>query len=281
MRPLSPSPARAARSGTRSRSGSTADLGPGAEKRSSRFRDAWPEVKRLLHRHRRSLALGLLLMVFNRLAGLVLPGTTKFLIDDVVGQGKMELLLPLAGVAALATLVQAGTGFGLAQVVSVAGQRAIAEMREAIQAHVVHLPVSYFDSTKSGVLISRVMSDAQGIRNLVGTGIINLVGGFFTAIVAAGLPGPIPILPLYNIQGTAFVDAGLAWNSSDCEQGSAIGCAPVFEWDAPLERTPVVSAGFSTRLNLMGFAVLEAYWAYPFQRPEKGGHIGFNLAPGW
>ncbi|HUH11673.1 MAG TPA: ABC transporter ATP-binding protein [Longimicrobiales bacterium] len=188
MRTLIPSPARAARSGTRSRSGSTADLGPGAEKdRSARFRDAWPEVKRLLHRHRRSLALGLVLMLFNRVAGLVLPGTTKFLIDDVVGQGNMGLLLPLAGVAALATLVQASTAFGLAQVVSVAGQRAIAEMRESIQAHVIHLPVSYFDSTKSGVLISRVMSDAEGIRNLVGTGIINLVGGFFTAIVAAGL----------------------------------------------------------------------------------------------
>ncbi len=194
MRTYSQSSARTARSGTRSRTDSpdatpsTADLGPGAEKgRSARFRDAWPEVRRLLHRHRRSLALGLVLMLFNRVAGLVLPGTTKFLIDDVVGQGNTALLLPLAGAAALATLVQASTGFGLAQVVSVAGQRAIAEMRESIQAHVVHLPVSYFDSTKSGVLISRVMTDAEGVRNLVGTGIINLVGGFFTAIVAAGL----------------------------------------------------------------------------------------------
>ncbi len=127
----------------------------------------------------------MVLMVFNRAAGLVLPGTSKFLIDDVLGQGRMDLLLPLAGVAALATLVQAGTGFGLAQVVSVSGQRAIAEMRESIQEHVIHLPVAYFDSTKSGVLISRVMSDAEGIRNLVGTGIISLIGGFLTAIVAA------------------------------------------------------------------------------------------------
>jgi ABC-type multidrug transport system fused ATPase/permease subunit len=163
-------------------------LGPGAEKdRSARFRDAWPEVRALLHRHRLSLALGMGLMLLNRVAGLVLPGTSKFLIDNVLGQGRMDLLLPLAGVAALATLVQASTGFGLAQVVSVAGQRAIADMRRDVQNHVIHLPVSYFDSTKSGVLISRVMTDAEGIRNLVGTGIINLVGGFFTAIVAAAI----------------------------------------------------------------------------------------------
>jgi ABC-type multidrug transport system fused ATPase/permease subunit len=167
-------------------SGADAALGPGAEKdRSARLRDAWPEVRALLYRHRASLAIGMGLMILNRVAGLVLPGTSKFLIDDVLGQGRMELLLPLAGVAALATLVQASTGFGLARVVSVAGQRAIAEMRESVQQHVIHLPVSYFDSTKSGVLISRVMSDAEGIRNLVGTGIINLIGGFFTAVAAA------------------------------------------------------------------------------------------------
>jgi len=162
--------------------------GPGAGKaKGARLRDAWPEIRELLYRHRASLLVGMLLMVVNRVAGLVLPGSSKWLIDDVLMQGRMEILLPLALLVGVATLVQAATAFGLSQIVSVAGQRAIAEMRSAIQAHVIRLPVSYFDQTKSGVLISRVMSDAEGIRNLVGTGIIHLVGGLFTAVVAAGV----------------------------------------------------------------------------------------------
>jgi ABC-type multidrug transport system fused ATPase/permease subunit len=167
-------------------SASDAALGPGAEKRASaRFRDAWPEVRSLLRRHRTALAIGFVLMLFNRAAGLVIPAASRFVVDDVMVGGRLDLLLPLAGVAALATLVQAATGFGLAQVVSVAGQRAIAQMRLAVQDHVIHLPVSYFDSTKSGILISRVLTDAEGIRNLVGTGIIQLVGGLLTALAAA------------------------------------------------------------------------------------------------
>jgi subfamily B ATP-binding cassette protein MsbA len=138
-------------------------------------------------RHRRSLGIGLALMVMNRLAGLVLPGSSKFLIDNVIGEGNMALLLPIAGAAFAATLVQASTGFALSQVVSIAGQRAIADMRRSVQAHVIHLPVSYFDSTKSGVLISRVMTDAEGVRNLVGTGILHLLGGLLTAGIAAGV----------------------------------------------------------------------------------------------
>ncbi len=182
MRPT-PSVTRAARSGTR-----RGPEGPGAEKSAAmRFRDAWPEARALLWRHRRSLGIGLALMVFNRLAGLVLPGSSKFLIDDVIGEGRMDLLLPIAGAAFLATLVQSSTSFALSQVVSIAGQRAIADMRRSVQAHVIRLPVSYFDTTKSGVLISRVMTDAEGVRNLVGTGILQLLGGLLTAGVAAGV----------------------------------------------------------------------------------------------
>src|SRR5205807_4190826 len=95
--------------------------------------------------------------------------------------------LPLAGAALGATIVQALTGFGLSQVVSLAGQRAITDMRKSVQAHVLRLPISYFDSTKTGILISRVMTDAEGVRNLVGTGIIQLVGGLFTATIALGV----------------------------------------------------------------------------------------------
>jgi ABC-type multidrug transport system fused ATPase/permease subunit len=145
------------------------------------------EAKRLLWAHRRTLAIGFVLMLVGRLAGFVLPASSKFLIDNVIGEGRSELLMPLAAIAALATLVQAGTSFGLAKIVSVAAQRAIAEMRQTVQAHVMRLPVGYFDSTKSGVLISRIMNDPEGIRNLVGTGIVQLVGGLLTAVIAFAL----------------------------------------------------------------------------------------------
>ncbi|MYA44127.1 MAG: ABC transporter ATP-binding protein [Gemmatimonadetes bacterium] len=116
-------------------------------------------------------------MVIGRLAGLVAPASSKFLIDDVVGQGRTDLLLPLAIVVGAAALVQGGSSFALSQILGVTAQRAITEMRKTVQAHVARLPVNYFDSTKSGVLISRIMTDAEGIRNLVGTGLVQLTGG--------------------------------------------------------------------------------------------------------
>ncbi len=134
--------------------------------------------------HRRTLAVGFSLMLVSRLAGFVLPTSSKFLIDDVLRQGRTDLLIPIALATGAATLLQAITSFGLSQVVSVAAQRAIADMRIAVQRHVVRLPISYFDSTKTGILISRIMTDAEGIRNLVGTGIVQLVGGFMTATIA-------------------------------------------------------------------------------------------------
>lgn len=137
--------------------------------------------------HKRSLAIGFSLMIVNRLAGLVLPASSKFLIDDVIGKHRADMLWPLALAALGATIIQALTGFALSQVVSLAGQRAITDMRKSVQGHVLRLPVSYFDSTKTGILISRVMSDAEGVRNLVGTGIIQLVGGFLTAFIAVGV----------------------------------------------------------------------------------------------
>ncbi len=123
-------------------------------------------------------------MLVNRLAGLVLPTTSKFLIDDVIGRGRADLLIPLASAAAAATLVDAATGFALSQVLGVAAQKAIANMRMSMQRHITRLPTSYFDSTQTGVLISRVMNDADGIRNLVGSGLVQLVGGLVTAVIA-------------------------------------------------------------------------------------------------
>ena len=130
------------------------------------------------------MALGLGLMIINRLSGLVLPTTTKYLMDDVITQGHWELLPTLAMAAGTATLVDAGTAFANSQVLGVAAQRAITEMRKDIEAHVMRLPIRYFDSTKSGILISRIMTDAEGIRNLVGTGLVQLTGSILTAAIA-------------------------------------------------------------------------------------------------
>ena len=148
---------------------------------------AWEEARKLVHAHRSRLILGLVLMLVSRLAGLVLPGMSATVIDDVIGPGRGDRLLPLALVAGAATLVQASTGFALSQVLGVAAQRAITEMRKRVQRHVTRLPVSYFDSTQTGILISRVMTDAEGIRNLVGTGLAQLVGGFVTATIGLGV----------------------------------------------------------------------------------------------
>ena len=146
--------------------------------------NAWAEARELVWAHRGRLALGLILMLVNRLAGLVLPTTSKFLIDDVIGRGRAELLVPLALAAAGATLVDAATSFALSQVLGVAAQRAIANMRMSMQRHITRLPTSYFDSTQTGILISRVMNDADGIRNLVGSGLVQMIGGLITAVIA-------------------------------------------------------------------------------------------------
>jgi subfamily B ATP-binding cassette protein MsbA len=123
-------------------------------------------------------------MLVNRVSGLVLPATSKYLIDDVIGKGRADLLTPLAVAAGAATLVQAVSSFALSQVLGVAAQRAITETRRRVEAHVARLPVTYFDSTQSGVLISRIMTDAEGIRNLVGTGLAQLTGSVVTALFA-------------------------------------------------------------------------------------------------
>src|SRR5439155_18359176 len=134
-----------------------------AKKKKVSASEAWREARDLLWAHRRRLTLGLVLMLISRMAGLVLPASSKWLIDDVVGKHRTDLLLPIALAAGAATIVQAVTSFALSQILGVAAQRAITDMRKRVQAHVMRLPVRYFDSTQTGILISRIMSDAEGI----------------------------------------------------------------------------------------------------------------------
>ncbi len=140
----------------------------------------------LIRARKGRLAFGLLLMAINRLAALVLPWTTKSLVDDVFRKGNLHLLYQLVLAGGVATIAQALTSYGLAQVLGKAAQRSITEMRRKVQRHVGRLSVGFFDQTKTGVLLSRVMSDAEGIRNLVGTGLVDMVGGAVTAVFAMG-----------------------------------------------------------------------------------------------
>ena len=165
---------------------------------------AWQDARELIWQHRYRLAFGMFLMIINRLVGLVLPTTSKYLIDDVILKRNAQLLVPLALAAGAATIIQAVTSFSLSQVLGVAAQRAITEMRKSVQEHVERLPVRYFDSTQTGVLISRIMSDAEGIRNLVGSGLVQLVGGLVTAALA------LAVLIYLNWKLTSIIIVALA-----------------------------------------------------------------------
>jgi subfamily B ATP-binding cassette protein MsbA len=148
---------------------------------------ALEEARDLVWAHRGRLGIGLGLMVVSRLSDLVLPMTSKYLMDDVITQHHWELLPRLATAVGAATIVGAATSFLNSQVLGVAAQRAITEMRKEVEAHVMRLPIRYFDSTKTGVLISRIMSDADGVRNIVGTGLVQLTGSILTATIAFGV----------------------------------------------------------------------------------------------
>jgi ABC-type multidrug transport system fused ATPase/permease subunit len=143
-----------------------------------------PLVWQLVRPRRGLLALGFVLMAINRVASLVLPYSTRYLIDSVIVKHQIQLLRPLVLGVLAATVVQGITSFSLTQLLSKAAQRLITELRQKVQAHVERLPVAFHDSTKSGVLVSRIMSDVEGVRNLVGTGLVDLIGGLLTAAIA-------------------------------------------------------------------------------------------------
>jgi ABC-type multidrug transport system fused ATPase/permease subunit len=143
-----------------------------------------PEVWALMRPRRGLLALGGVLMVINRVCGLALPLSTKYLIDNVIRQGQMHLLVPLVLAVAGATIIQGVTSFSLTQLLSKAGQRLITEMRMKVQEHIGRLPIRFYDANKTGTLVSRIMSDVEGIRNLMGTGLVELGGGLLTAVLS-------------------------------------------------------------------------------------------------
>ena len=182
--------------------------GSGAEEKKKKKTPSFAVILRdageLVHARRGRLAIGFGILFINRLAGFVLPFMPRYLLDEVLGKGRRELLPILVAAAAGATLLQAVTSFALSQILGKAAQRSITEMRRRVQRHVGRLSVSYFDQTKAGSLLSRVMTDAEGIRNLVGTGLVEVVGGVLTAAIA------LVILLYLNLKLTAIALAILS-----------------------------------------------------------------------
>jgi len=166
---------------------------------------AWPLVRELVRPRRSLFALGLLLTLINSVCGIVLPGSTKFLIDSVIGKHEVKLLMPLVAAVLLATLIQGATSYSLTQLLSKEAQRLIAEMRRRVQAHIGRLPVAYYDSNKTGALVSRIMTDVEGVRNLVGTGLVDFVGGIMKALFS--LAALVYISPLLTGLALLFIGA--------------------------------------------------------------------------
>ena len=214
------------------------------------YSSAWAEARKIIWGARWRLLIGSLLMLVSRLAGMVLPASTKYIGDEVFTKHRYELLKWIALAIGISTLVQGVTSFALSQILGVAAQRAITDMRKRVQSHVERLPISYFDSTQSGQLISRIMSDAEGIRNLVGTGLGQILGSVVTATIA------IAVLFYINWQLTAATLVVL------CIFGGVLLYAfkvlrPVFR-----ERS-VINAEVTGRLgeSLGGIRIVKAYTA--------------------
>src|SRR5712672_3053795 len=150
-------------------------------------KNAWknlPDVWALIKPRRGLLAIGFVLMAVNRVAGLVLPASTKYFVDNVISKREVQLLTPIVLAVLAATLLQGLTSFTLTQLLSKSAQKMITELRRQVQAHIGRLSVSFYDANKTGVLVSRIMSDVEGVRNLIGTGLVEFVGGLMTAIFA-------------------------------------------------------------------------------------------------
>jgi ABC-type multidrug transport system fused ATPase/permease subunit len=154
------------------------------KKPASHLRSTLPLLTELVRPRRGKIALGFLLMLIGRLCSLVLPGAPRYLIDNVIGQHQIYLLKWIVGAVFAATIIQGITSFSLTQILSKEGQRLIAELRRKVQEHIGRLPVAYYDANKSGALVSRIMNDVEGVRNLIGTGLVDFFGGILTALLS-------------------------------------------------------------------------------------------------
>jgi len=221
--------------------------------------DAW----QLIWRARKRLLIGVPLMFINRLAGIILPGTSKYVIDLVIGQHRADLLWIFALVAGAASIVSGLTDYLLSQLLGQAAQRSITELRRKIHEHVQRLPVRFFDSTKTGMIVARVMNDAEGIRNLIGTGLVQLFGGIITAA------GAICILFWLSAKLATFIAAALIFFAAILWW--AFGTArPLFR------QRSEINADVTGRLTegLSGIRIVKAYRAEKHEERvfTKGAH---------
>ena len=161
----------------------TAEAAPKKAKKKINWQSL-PEIWALIHPRRGILLLGLVLTAINTLSGFVLPLSSKYLFDNVITKRQVQLLLPIVFIVIAATIVKGLTSFTLTQLLSKSAQRMITDLRKQVQAHIGRLPVSFYDANKTGVLVSRIMSDVEGVRNLIGTGLVEFVGGLMTAVIA-------------------------------------------------------------------------------------------------
>jgi ABC-type multidrug transport system fused ATPase/permease subunit len=215
--------------------------------------DVWkalPEVWAMIRPRRAILALGLLLMTINRLSGLVLPASTKYFMDNVITKKQVGLLTPIVLSVLAATIIQGLTSFTLTQLLSKSAQKMITELRKQVQSHIGRLPISFYDANKTGVLVSRIMSDVEGVRNLIGTGLVEFVGGLMTAVLALGY-----------LLHTSVKMTSIAFTIVLC---FGIGISRAFKTIRPIFRArPKISAEVTGRLteSLGGVRVVKGYHA--------------------
>jgi ABC-type multidrug transport system fused ATPase/permease subunit len=229
------------------------------EEKKQKRKNAWknlPDVWALIKPRRGLLALGFLLMAVNRVAGLVLPASTKYFIDNVISKRQIQLLTPIVLAVLAATILQGLTSFTLTQLLSKSAQKMITELRRQVQAHIGRLPISFYDANKTGVLVSRIMSDVEGVRNLIGTGLVEFVGGLMTAIFA-----------LVYLIHTSVLMTGLAFGILLV---FGVGINKAFTTIRPIFRArPKINAEVTGRLteSLGGVRVVKGYHAE--DREEK------------
>lgn len=229
------------------------------ENEQKKRKNAWknlPDVWALIKPRRGLLALGFVLMAVNRVAGLVLPASTKYFVDNVIGKRQIQLLTPIVLAVLAATILQGLTSFTLTQLLSKSAQKMITELRRQVQAHIGRLSVSFYDANKTGVLVSRIMSDVEGVRNLIGTGLVEFVGGLMTAIFA-----------LVYLIHTSVTMTALAFGILLV---FAVGINKAFKTIRPIFRArPKINAEVTGRLteSLGGVRVVKGYHAE--EREEK------------